>query len=233
MRFSIRSLFAITAAYAVVLAVMRPVGTAAIVAAIVSGTALSGAIVLGRRKDIGPIFRVAFGTIMGGFLGVILAGAGASTDLLSDYVSGRQARREIASGVIGAMCGAVLASVITHSQAALKDAAHEHDRSVELARRRKFRAILRVPLGMIMGWILGGNILERVNLSHPFVQAILPRQDILDYGFTATEKSRFVGGVIGGVIGATCVAVLAALKTHSNAASKDDADEPDQRAHVM
>ena len=215
-RFSIRSLFAITAAYAVVLAVTRPAEPAEIIAAMVSGTALSGVIVLGRRKDIGPIFRVAFGTIMGAVIG--------------ELFSVRPDRKPGFMGlVIGAMCGAVLASVITHSQAALKDAAHEHDRSVELARRRKFRAILRVPLGMIMGWILGGNILERVNLSHPFVQAILPRQDILDYGFTATEKSRFVGGVIG----ATCFAVSAALKTHSGATSKDDADEPDQRAQRM
>ena len=69
-RFGIRSALAIITVYGVLFAVMQPLGVAGIVAAVVSGTAISGVIMLARRRNLGTIVRVTIGAMIGAILGL-------------------------------------------------------------------------------------------------------------------------------------------------------------------
>jgi uncharacterized membrane protein YfcA len=112
-KFGIGSALSITAVYGFLLAMMRPLGVAGIVAAVVSGTAISGVIIFASRRDLGAILWVMIGTVIGSVVGLAFL----SSMILShqygyDHGFGETARSNIMGGVIGAMCGGLIASLM-------------------------------------------------------------------------------------------------------------------------
>ena len=112
-RFGLRSALAIVTSYGVLLAAMRPLGTIGIVVAVVAGTSLSGVIILAGRKNLGEIARMACGTIIGTMLG---SGCLSQVILAVSYAYDNGSKSAVLGGIVGAVCGAMIASSITQSR---------------------------------------------------------------------------------------------------------------------
>lgn len=112
MTFGIRSAFAIIAIYSVLFAVMRPLGVPGIVAAIVSGTAISGVIIVARRKDLASIPRATVGASLGAAIGVVLLSPMIVSHFYGyDHGYGETSRSNIMGAIVGALVGSFVASL--------------------------------------------------------------------------------------------------------------------------
>jgi hypothetical protein len=72
MRFNLRRLLAVVAIYALFLGLLGPRGTAEIVLALLSATALSAAVVLATPVHLVSIVGIVIGAFVGSFLGILL-----------------------------------------------------------------------------------------------------------------------------------------------------------------
>jgi len=116
-RFGIRWLLAVIAVYGVLFAANKSLGLAGMIVVVVVGTAISCVIILARRADVAAIFCGTICATLGAVPGLgCLSPMILSSRYGYDHGFGETARSDIVGGIIGAVCGAFVASMISHKR---------------------------------------------------------------------------------------------------------------------